>query len=92
MAQFAGKRVCGKPLQKGFIDQTRPEDMEGKCPSGYQPCNSDITPDNIVCMPEKDLDIVRDCPILDLEIRKKSEFPDWTTQALHRIVRVEKEE
>ena len=88
MGQFAGKRVCGKPLKLGFLDMVRPN-MQGECPGDYQPCNAGMTPDNIVCMPSRDTvdELIKECPILDFEIRKKSEFPNWRANALHKFDR-----
>ena len=64
-------------------------DMQGECPSEYKPCNSGMKPDNIVCMPidDNDAELIKECPILDFEIRKKSEFPNWQANALHRFDR-----
>ena len=48
---FDGKRICGNPLDVGFLNQERPN-LQGECADGFKACNPGSTPDNIVCMPE----------------------------------------
>ena len=86
MNTFGGKRICGSPLDVGFLDQKRPN-LQGECASGFKPCNADSSPDNIVCMPDR-LDeelLQKGCPIVDISIVPKSELPDWESIVLHKV-------
>lgn len=78
MTRFNGKKICGKPLAVGFLEQERP-DLQGQCREGYQPCNKQTRPDYTVCMEQKadENEFWRGCPIVDMMIALKKDVPSW---------------
>ena len=80
MSQFNGLRICGRPAEVNFLNMQRP-DLDGNCPEGYLACDPDQTPDNMVCLPVRSSvdqnEFIKRCPIVDMEILKKSEHPAW---------------
>ena len=83
MGQFNGKRVYGAPISRNFLQTIRPN-LNGECPSGWLACNPDSQPDNIICMEEQDPSLGRTleerCPIVELMIAKKSDYPNWRSE------------
>ena len=49
--------------------------MQGRCPGAFIACNPEASPDNIVCVSGRNA--MENCPILDFEIRKKTDVPQW---------------
>ena len=59
--------------------------LQGLCPTGHLPCNKNANPSNIICLEETDeLGLGRSleerCPIVELQIKKKSAVPNWQNE------------
>ena len=90
MGQFRGLRICAKPAQHSFLTQVRPN-WQKECPQGYQACNPDSDPDNIVCI--KKVQYANSngpsfddrCPIVDLWILDKKYVTNWQDEVEETI-------
>ena len=55
--------------------------MTGKCPYNYEACQTNIGVDNIVCVEKNPFRTIKErCPIVELEILKKTDHPEWVTE------------
>ena len=84
MGQFNGMRVCGYRDGDAFKDVRRPTERDGKCPADTLPCNKNASPENMVCYPPGDLEVM--CPITAIDIVKTRDLKSYEQRGYKAVM------
>ena len=82
-AQFQGYRVCGSRDGDSFIDQTRVNIKDGKCPNGTEPCNRNGSPESTICYTRSEH--TQKCPVTSVDIVATSQVAGLKAQGYSMI-------